>query len=46
MDNQGYKSLIFFKQTKIIYDFKVEFCKLYKFSILNKGSDEAVGSFS
>lgn len=25
----GYKSLPFFKQTEIIYDFTVEFCKLY-----------------
>ena len=25
----GYKSLPFFKQTEIIYDFTIEFCKLY-----------------
>jgi len=27
--NQGYKSLAFFKQAEIIYDFTVEFCRLY-----------------
>ncbi len=27
--NSGYKSLPFFRQTEIIYDFTVEFCKLY-----------------
>lgn len=27
--NSGYKSLPFFKQSEIIYDFTIEFCKLY-----------------
>ncbi len=29
MENQGYKSLAFYKQSEIIYDFTVEFVKLY-----------------
>ena len=29
MENQGYKSLAFFKQSEIIHDFTVEFVKLY-----------------
>lgn len=29
MSEGGYKSLPFFKQSEIIYDFTVEFCKLY-----------------
>ena len=29
MENQGYKSLAFFKQAEIIHDFTVEFVKLY-----------------
>ena len=29
MENQGYKGLVFFKQAEIIYDFTVEFVKLY-----------------
>lgn len=29
MENQGYKGLAFYKQSEIIHDFTVEFCKLY-----------------
>ncbi|MDP1710158.1 MAG: four helix bundle protein, partial [bacterium] len=29
MENRGYKTLPFYAQSEIIYDFTVEFCKLY-----------------
>ena len=29
VENQGYKSLAFYKQSEIIYDFTIEFVKLY-----------------